>query len=159
MKKYTQEEIKELVKLHNAWIKNTNEGKRLVLNNADLSGANLRGADLSESNLNGANLRAAAPMFFCEFFQGMEVLQMRGNKSKESIFGIYWSGRLVGHCYFGEIYTVADLIKLVGTYMPPTIEELKEYDLKYGSDIWYCKFHPSQYAWIYDRVITLIEQK
>lgn len=100
-----------------------------------------------------------SPMFFCEFFQGMEVLQMRGNESKEYIFGIYWSRRLVGHCYFGERYTVADLIKLVGTYMPPTIEELKEYDLKYGSDIWYCKFHPSQYAWIYDRVITPIEEK
>ena len=51
MKTYTKEELAEIVKQHNEWIKDNSKGKR-----ADLSGANLSGADLSGANLSGADL-------------------------------------------------------------------------------------------------------
>ena len=59
MKKYTQEEIIEILKLHEKWLKDESGGKRADLRNADLSEANLRNANLSEANLWNANLRNA----------------------------------------------------------------------------------------------------
>ena len=46
MKTYTKEELAEIVKQHNEWIKDSSKGIR-----ANLSGANLSGADLSWADL------------------------------------------------------------------------------------------------------------
>jgi uncharacterized protein YjbI with pentapeptide repeats len=51
MKKYTKEELNEILENHKLWL-NGDGGSR-----ADLSGANLRGAKLSYSDLRGADLR------------------------------------------------------------------------------------------------------
>jgi hypothetical protein len=54
MKKLTQSEISEILKLHKMWIE-----KDLVGVRADLRGANLQGADLQEADLRGADLQGA----------------------------------------------------------------------------------------------------
>ena len=50
----TPEQIKEVLELHTAWLRNQAGGQQ-----ANLSGANLRGADLRGANLSGANLHSA----------------------------------------------------------------------------------------------------
>ena len=77
MKKYTQEEIHEAIRLHRLWLEGSSEGVRADFidadfinadfsnadfsnadfSNANLRDANLRGADLRGANLRGANLR------------------------------------------------------------------------------------------------------
>ena len=59
MKKYTQKELNEILKLHKMWLKKEEGGKRANLSEADLFGANLFGANLSEADLSGANLSRA----------------------------------------------------------------------------------------------------
>lgn len=51
MEKYTQEELKELIQLHQEWLKGSTIGKRLDLRGEDLSETNVR-----YSYLKGANL-------------------------------------------------------------------------------------------------------
>lgn len=67
MKKYTQEELKKIIKNHQHWLKeDCDHWERMRANlcnadlsNTDLSDANLRCADLQYANLVGANLRGA----------------------------------------------------------------------------------------------------
>ena len=61
MKKYTHEELQEIILAHKKWLSNEAGGERANLlwanlSGANLSGANLSGANLSEANLSGANL-------------------------------------------------------------------------------------------------------
>ena len=63
MRTYTQEELKEILELHQKWL-NDKGGIRANLSNndlygADLYGANLRNANLCNANLKGANLKDA----------------------------------------------------------------------------------------------------
>ena len=51
MKRYTQSELAEVVRLHGRWLRSEAGGVR-----ADLSGGNLRGCNLSGSNLSGSDL-------------------------------------------------------------------------------------------------------
>ncbi|AQY21467.1 hypothetical protein [Riemerella anatipestifer] len=97
-----------------------------------------------------------APMFFCEFFEGLDVMQIYSEKTKEYLFGIYAAGRLVGHCYFGDKYTPKQLADIADCYLPKKYDEMKEYRLKH-TDIWYHKPKPSQYAWIYENILEKIE--
>ena len=55
----TKMDLKDILRLHNLWLKDNLEGKRADLRDADLSGANLSGADLRDADLNGADLRDA----------------------------------------------------------------------------------------------------
>jgi len=65
----TAEQLSEILKEHDKWLKNSSEGKRADLRSADLSYAdlsyadlrfaNLRSADLSSANLRSADLRSA----------------------------------------------------------------------------------------------------
>ena len=57
MKNISQEELKEILKEHEMWLKDEEGGERADLRYADLSGANLTGADLSNADLTGADLR------------------------------------------------------------------------------------------------------
>ena len=50
----TRDEINEVLRLHEIWLRDERRGKR-----ADLSGADLRGANLSGANLRGASLSDA----------------------------------------------------------------------------------------------------
>ena len=69
MKRYTPDELKEIIRLHGLWLADADGGTRANLidanlSRADLSCANLRGADLrgaylSCANLSGANLSGA----------------------------------------------------------------------------------------------------
>jgi uncharacterized protein YjbI with pentapeptide repeats len=52
-------EIKEILALHEKWLKGLADGRGANLRGADLGGANLRGANLWEADLRGANLRGA----------------------------------------------------------------------------------------------------
>jgi hypothetical protein len=55
----TQDEIKQILELHRAWITDPLTGKRADLDGANLYGANLSGADLTRANLSGADLYGA----------------------------------------------------------------------------------------------------
>ena len=64
MKNISQEELKEILKKHEMWLKDEEGGKRanlsyVNLSNADLSHANLRAANLSYVNLSNADLSHA----------------------------------------------------------------------------------------------------
>ena len=64
MRKLTEKQIKEDLRLHDLWHQGHPEGKRLGwaganLKEADLEGANLEGANLEEAILGGANLEGA----------------------------------------------------------------------------------------------------
>ena len=69
MKKYSQEELKEILRLHKLWLADRRGGvkanlqdanlQRANLQRANLQGADLRGANLQGANLRGANLRGA----------------------------------------------------------------------------------------------------
>jgi hypothetical protein len=59
MKKYTQEELKEILEKHKLWLENKTKGEKAILIEADLSGADLREANLSRAYLGGADLREA----------------------------------------------------------------------------------------------------
>lgn len=59
MKKYTQEELKKIVKRHKMWLNDEDGGKQANLEGANLRDANLRDADLQGADLWGANLRGA----------------------------------------------------------------------------------------------------
>ena len=61
MKRYTPDELKEVIRLHALWLADADGGTRANLRGADLSDANLSGAylsraDLSDAYLSGANL-------------------------------------------------------------------------------------------------------
>lgn len=45
----TPEKIKEVIRIHAAWIRGDSDGRRVDLHGADLHGANLHGADLRDS--------------------------------------------------------------------------------------------------------------
>jgi hypothetical protein len=55
----TQDEIKQVLELHAAWLGNRGGGQRANLSRANLYGANLYRAELSRANLYGANLSRA----------------------------------------------------------------------------------------------------
>ena len=69
MKKYSTEELTEILQSHKEWLFGDPDGERACLNGADLSGVdlqnaylngvNLEGADLREANLSGASLSGA----------------------------------------------------------------------------------------------------
>jgi hypothetical protein len=61
MKKYTSEELRQILAAHKLWLENRYQAgaRRADLICADLRGAYLRGADLSRANLRGANLSNA----------------------------------------------------------------------------------------------------
>ena len=59
MKNISKEELKEILKEHEMWLKDEKGGKRADLSNADLNGANLWNANLIYADLNGANLSNA----------------------------------------------------------------------------------------------------
>lgn len=55
MKKYTQEELKELIQLHQEWLNGSTIGRRLDLRGEDLSEVNLRYSYLKGANFIGTN--------------------------------------------------------------------------------------------------------
>ena len=59
MKRYTPDELNEVLRLHKLWAQDEEGGQRADLQNADLQGANLRGADLQGADLQGAYLQDA----------------------------------------------------------------------------------------------------
>jgi len=59
MKRYTPEELAEVLRLHKLWLDDEEEGVRANLAGANLHGAYLAGADLAEANLAGAYLDGA----------------------------------------------------------------------------------------------------
>jgi len=59
MKRFTPEELAEVLRLHALWLADADGGIRANLCDANLCGADLYGADLRYANLCGANLRYA----------------------------------------------------------------------------------------------------
>jgi len=113
MKKYSKEELAEILDLHKKRINNEEGGGRADLSGANLRGANLRGAnlseaDLSEADLSGANLSEAdlsganlsgANLFNANLFNAdLSGANLRGanlseaNLSKANLFNANLSG-------------------------------------------------------------------
>ena len=59
MKKLTQVELNEILRLHGLWLKNNKEGVRANLSNYNLRSVNLQSANLQGANLYSANLQSA----------------------------------------------------------------------------------------------------
>lgn len=97
-----------------------------------------------------------SPLVMCEFFEGMDVLQIYGNTSKEYIFALYLGGKLCGHVYFGSVYTEKQIQNIKERFFPPTWDQIYEY-VKKGSEAWYYTFAPSQYAFIMEKVVQKID--
>ena len=60
----TQDEIKEVLRLHGMWLRSEEGGKHANLSGANLRGAYLRGANLWGANLSGAKLEGADLLCF-----------------------------------------------------------------------------------------------
>lgn len=97
-----------------------------------------------------------SPLPFCEFFQGMDVLQMYGEDTGEYIYGLYIGGRLVGTVYYGHLYTEIQVAQLQKHYLPKDWENIPEFVLE-KKGVKYCKMASSQYAFVFDRVLKKIE--
>jgi len=54
-----KQELNEILKLHQLWLEDNENGKRADLQEANLQGADLQEADLQEANLQGADLQEA----------------------------------------------------------------------------------------------------
>jgi uncharacterized protein YjbI with pentapeptide repeats len=81
-KRYTKEELNNILELHQKWLNNDKSGVRANLYKANLSGAdlseaNLSGADLSEANLYEANLSEA--ILWDTIGNGKEVKTLQTN--------------------------------------------------------------------------------
>ena len=61
----TNEEIKNILRLHKMWLDGVYEGERADLRGADLRGADLRGANLSGADLISANLDFSVFPLWC----------------------------------------------------------------------------------------------
>jgi uncharacterized protein YjbI with pentapeptide repeats len=105
MKKYTKNELKEILDKHKLWNKDKTKGKRADLHNTDLRKvdfrkADLEGADLSDSDLRKANLELAdlkdadlrgADLRFCNLknarfsFSNLKKADLRCSKNIETI--------------------------------------------------------------------------
>ncbi|SDE68682.1 hypothetical protein SAMN05421544_11823 [Riemerella columbipharyngis] len=96
------------------------------------------------------------PMFFCEIFMNMEVVQIRSLKTNEYMHGIYFNGNLIGHFYIGKIYSYKEQLAIVEKYMPPKYLQFQEYSRKY-KEIDYTPIPYDGYAWIYDRILTEVK--
>ncbi|MDR2205776.1 MAG: hypothetical protein LBE36_06450 [Flavobacteriaceae bacterium] len=96
-----------------------------------------------------------SPLVMCEFFEGMDVLQIYGEKTKEYIYALYFSGKLVGHAYFGDTLKSEDIMKIQEKYFPPTWDRIQEYVNK-TSEVWYGKYDQSQYAFVMERTLKKI---
>ena len=59
MREFTSEELRNIIDLHEKWLRNETDGVRANLREANLSGANLSGANLSLADFSKANLRGA----------------------------------------------------------------------------------------------------
>ena len=59
MHEFTSEELRNIIDLHEKWLKNETDGVRADLRGADLRGADLSGADLRWADLRGADLYGA----------------------------------------------------------------------------------------------------
>lgn len=59
MKKYTKEQLIDLLYKHKLWLDGDKDGIRLLLVDADLTGADFCGANLKLANFSGSRLRAA----------------------------------------------------------------------------------------------------
>ena len=97
-----------------------------------------------------------SPLVMCEFFEGMDVLQIYGHESKEYIFALYFNEKLCGHCYFGTVYTEKQIQNIKARFFPPTWNQIFEY-VKNTSGVWYSKFDQSQYAFVMEKVVQKIE--
>ena len=60
-----EKQLKNILELHQKWIRQEPGGDRADLRGANLVGADLRGANLWEANLRGANLREADLDYSC----------------------------------------------------------------------------------------------
>lgn len=97
-----------------------------------------------------------SPYTFCEFFQGFDVLQLQSQATKEFIFVLYFSGQLVGHVYLGERYSKDDLLTISKDFFPPNWDLIKEYQKK-NPEVWYYKYAPSQYAFVFDKILEKVK--
>ena len=97
-----------------------------------------------------------SPFKICSFYSELEVIQIQGEESKEYFFGNYYQGKYCGHIYFGDKYNQVQAAKICDVYMPPELSQLNEFAKKYGGVVWYCRYDPSQYAWIFDKILQKI---
>jgi len=97
-----------------------------------------------------------SPLVFCEFFQGMDVLQLYGEKKKEYVYGLYMRGRLVGTVYFGDLYSDEEILQLKKYFFPEDWDDIKKY-VRSKEGVQYYKMHPSQYAFVFDKLLKRLD--
>lgn len=96
------------------------------------------------------------PYAMCSFYKGFNVIQMYGLESKEYFFGNYFNGKYCGCIYSGTVFSQVEAARLCDAYMPKDFSELKRARIENCEKVSYDVFPASQYAWIYDRVISKI---
>ncbi len=96
------------------------------------------------------------PFTICSFYKGFTVLQMYGEESKEYFFGNYFNGKYCGCIYAGNVFTQLEAARVCEKLMPKNISELKNYIIENSEKVSYTHFPMTQYAWIYDRIISEI---
>ncbi|WP_312390854.1 hypothetical protein [Chryseobacterium sp.] len=96
------------------------------------------------------------PYTLCSFYKGFTVLQMYGEESKEYFFGNYFNGIYCGYIYCGDKFTQLEAARICDAYMPKDIRELRKCAVEFCEKVSFYQFPTTQYAWIYDRVISKV---
>lgn len=96
------------------------------------------------------------PFTICSFYKGFTVLQMYGEESKEYFFGNYFNGKYCGYIYAGNVFTQLEAARVCEKLMPKDLSDLQDYIIENCEKVSYSQFPMSQYAWIYDRILSEI---
>ena len=94
------------------------------------------------------------PYALCSFYKGFNVIQMYGLESKEYFFGNYFNGKYCGCIYSGTAFTQVEAARLCDAYMPKNYQDLNKSRIEFCEKVSFDEIPISQYAWIYDRVLT-----
>ena len=82
MRRYTPDELNEVLRLHKLWAQDEEGGQRANLRGANLRRADLQGADLRRADLQGANLR-------CAYLQGAYLRGADGEKMEIAAMRVF----------------------------------------------------------------------
>lgn len=81
---------------------------------------------------------------------------MYGEESKEYFFGNYFNGKYCGYIYAGNVFTQLEAARVCEKLMPKDLSDLQDYIIENCEKVSYSQFPTSQYAWIYDRILSEI---
>ena len=136
MKTYTQEELKEILELHQKWLNNEG-GIRANLYSSDLNGANLSNANLSNANLCNSDLSGANLKYANLSSSDLSHANLKGaNLSGANLKGSDLSSSDLSHANLkGANLSGANLLRTIGDMQSVKSFQVEKYMITYTDAI------------------------